>query len=136
MVIQQKMNMPTQTYRLHDLLRLRRSAWLIVLVTAGCVAMLVWLLTSTATSPASTAETHGGHVPAVGIYSARRSCPECGVVSSTQGIGRAAEGINSGIEVTVRMRDGSSRQFTDTSSANWRVGDRMIIIGSATHVDE
>lgn len=69
------------------------------------------------------------------------TCPECGVVSSTRlikgvepganGQGEAHGKIADRYEVTVRMRDGSSRVFTDSSATNWRPGERMTLIESA-----
>ncbi len=88
--------------------------------------MLIWMLTSTAVSAEPTFETDLEHAPADGSVSVRSNCPECGVVSSR----REIVGANSGIEVTVRMQDGSKRQFAEASSAIWRVGERMIIIDS------
>lgn len=121
---------------LHDLLRHKQLGWIIQLGIAGCVAMLIWMLTGTAVPPTPTFNEYLEHEPAVGNVSLREHCPECGVVSSTRRIQQAAEGLNPGIEVTVRMRDGSRRQFMDASSANWRVGERLIIIGSANHAGE
>jgi hypothetical protein len=114
----------------------RQSVLIVLFVIAGCATLAVWMLTSTGVSSTLTVDTYVEHASAVGLDNLRGNCPECGVVSSMRSIAHAAEGLNSGIEVTVRMRDGSSRQFADTSSANWRVGDRMIIIGSATLVGE
>lgn len=74
----------------------------------------------------------------------REKCAECGVVESTQVIKHGDEkpGEKSGrsemaatsdttaeVKVTVRMSDGSSRHFNDTSPASWRRGERVIIIG-------
>lgn len=88
--------------------------------------MLIWMLTATAVSAGSTFEADFEHAPTMGTVSIQNNCPECGVVSSI----REMAGDNSGIEVTVRMRDGSKRQFADASSSIWRVGERMIIIDS------
>lgn len=128
--------MTTQPYRLNNRPQHRKSVWVILLVIAGCVTMLVWMLTSTGASPAPAVDAYFEHASAVGLNNARSNCPECGVVSSTRYIAQGNVGGNSSIDVTVRMRDGSTRQFTDTSSANWRVGDRMMIIGSANHAGE
>ena len=72
-----------------------------------------------------------------------KRCEECGVVESTQVIkhgderpgekgGRsemAAPDKTTEVNVTVRMDNGSSRLFTDTSPVHWRLGERVIIIG-------
>lgn len=93
--------------------------------------MLFWTLTSTAVSPAPTFEADLAHAPAGGIDRVGKYCPECGVVSSTRQIAQPAAGGRAGIEVTVRMKNGSNRQFVGAGFANWRVGERMIIIDSA-----
>lgn len=112
---------------------LMRSFPTILSIVIG-VSMVIAMVTAVPSTPMFDAYLE--HVPAADKVSPRENCPECGVVSSTRGIAHAAEGINSGIEVTVRMRDGSNRQFMDASSANWQVGERMIIIGSANHAGE
>jgi hypothetical protein len=78
----------------------------------------------------------------------RVRCAECGVVESTREIGHLDEGTNPGeasgmttggrnetpgnsaksYEVTVRMKDGSSRMFTHSKPGNWRPGERVILI--------
>lgn len=88
--------------------------------------MLIWMLTTAAVSAGSTFESDFELQPTEGTVSVLNNCPECGVVSSI----REMAGDNSGIEVTVRMKDGSKRQFADASSSIWRVGERMIIIDS------
>ncbi len=81
------------------------------------------------------------------------SCKQCGVVASMREI-RQTEGSSDApgrpgliraslkeaaveptrrYEVTVRMRDGSSRVFLHAPPANWRAGERLILIGGATH---
>jgi hypothetical protein len=74
----------------------------------------------------------------------RVKCPECGVVESRQEVERAdlenhhetnarlasirnGQSIKS-YQVTLRMKDGSSHQFVDTNPANWRPGERVILI--------
>jgi hypothetical protein len=78
----------------------------------------------------------------------RSKCDECGIVESTRGVERvvatvdlptavvkkgaarqqrAAAPIDS-YEVMVRMEDGSNRMFTHAPPANWRVGERLMLI--------
>lgn len=78
----------------------------------------------------------------------RPICVECGIVESTRGIAppgaspdqvavgatkrarrqaRVEQPIDS-YEVLVRMEDGSNRRFTHAPPANWRVGERLILI--------
>ena len=55
-------------------------------------------------------------------------CEECGVVESMRRV--AAVGNSPAIyEITVRMRDGSTRVSSDASPANWHPGERIILIG-------
>lgn len=74
----------------------------------------------------------------------RTRCEECGVVESTRMIDQSNEspGENAGryemtrkpkiSEIIVRMSDGASHVFTDASFANWRPGERVIIIEGTT----
>lgn len=82
---------------------------------------------------------------------AQSKCAECGIVESIREITRAGDknGVGSvgatkpserskstskqiipaaHYEMTVRMRNGSSRVFTDTNPANWRAGERVTLI--------
>lgn len=72
---------------------------------------------------------------------ARIRCKECGVVTSMRGIApelasgatrpdahALAGGAGDGAQISIRMTDGSIRSFTDTNPANWRAGERVIVI--------
>lgn len=79
------------------------------------------------------------------------ACEECGIVLSRQKVarndaetgtvpasdltGNGRSGIRSEYTlndaVTVRMRDGSNRVFMDAHPANWRPGERVILIEGA-----
>ncbi|MBA3034580.1 MAG: hypothetical protein KKF85_02155 [Gammaproteobacteria bacterium] len=72
---------------------------------------------------------------------AKVRCKECGVIASTQGLGpdiasvagrRDAHalptGSSNGAQIFIRMADGSSRSIRDASTANWRAGERVIVI--------
>lgn len=128
--------MRTQPYWLHDQPWLKQGVWLIRLGVVGGVAMLIWMLISTAVLPEPTFDADFERTPTGGNISVRDRCPECGVVSATREITHVVAGANSGIEVTVRMKDGSMRQFVDASSSVWRVGERMIIIDSANQAGD
>ena len=57
----------------------------------------------------------------------RIKCPECGVVESMQCV--AGEGNSPArYEITVRLRDGSTRVSHHNSPAQWRLGERIILI--------
>lgn len=79
----------------------------------------------------------------------RVKCPECGVVESKREIAQAgaaradtAAALSShalpvrSYEVTLRMKDGSSHRFVDTNPANWRPGERVILIGESNQANE
>jgi hypothetical protein len=77
-----------------------------------------------------------GSAPEVRLTRSQRAmCEECGVVAATGRIarsgGEAMTAAATQYEVTVRMRDGSIRTFTETSSVHWRSGERIILIGDA-----
>jgi hypothetical protein len=116
----------------------------IVLGAFGITVMTAWMRPSSALEDG-----------AAGLIAAKRPdgearvtlrCPECGVVESTREVkqigaaGGGTGGDRNGIpgqsttryEITVRMRDGSSRVFMDANWANWRPGDRMTLIESAS----
>jgi hypothetical protein len=128
--------MPIHLYHSQLLPWLRRNIRLVLLVIAGCLFMLICGLISPAVSHVPANDEGLELVPAGSKVSARNNCPECGVVSSTRKIAHAAFGDNSGIEVTVRMRDGSMHRFTDSYSSNWHEGERMIVIDNRDDAGE
>lgn len=87
-------------------------------------------------------------IPAQAGSRVRLKCGECGIVESLREIkpagetsnpaasGRgpklalneAAAKSNKRYEVTVRMRDGASRVFEESTPANWRPGERVSVI--------
>ena len=57
----------------------------------------------------------------------KTKCPECGVVESMQCV--AGEGNSPALyEITVRLRDGSTRVSHHTSPAQWRLGEHLLLI--------
>jgi hypothetical protein len=120
------------------------------LVVAGIVAILLSGLAITAmiTAPKSQAETAAA--AAVDVATAVR-CAECGFVESMREVGstgadhdpRAAVRVAQNgtkeasrkpvrrYEITVRMKDGSTRVFIDSAPVQWRPGERLILIGDA-----
>lgn len=87
-----------------------------------------------------------------GDASDRARCPECGVVASTREIEQLGTGVDLHIaggstrsdrsempgkstmryEVTIRMKDGTSRVFVDANPSNWRPGERVTLIEGAS----
>jgi len=115
----------------------------ILLVTFGIAAVWAWSPNSTDVNGFSLA---ADSLPAQSEVNefVRGRCEECGVVESTRMIERSDEGFGEKAgryemtpkpkisEVTVRMSNGSSHLFTDASFANWRTGERVIIIAGTT----
>lgn len=82
----------------------------------------------------------------------RGRCEQCAVVTSIREIGPPGQGIHSGTasgttkragsamaveitrryEVTVQMRDGSTRVFEQARTENWRMHERLILIGGSS----
>lgn len=61
---------------------------------------------------------------------ARARCSTCGVVEAIRRIEHGGS-TPASFEFTVRLRDGSTRTSTSDSAANWRRGDRIMLIGGA-----
>lgn len=57
-------------------------------------------------------------------------CTTCGIVESVRRVDAGA-GATPSYEFTVRMRDGSTRVSRTDGAANWRSGDRIMLIGGA-----
>lgn len=133
----------------------------ILLGSSGIVAVMAWTPASTDVAGAVLALDEKSPMPparpvsaqaqippaqAEGDARVRVKCPECGVVASTREIeqlGAAGGATRSGqneisgrstksYEITVRMNDGSSRMFMDANPANWRPGERVILIEGAS----
>jgi len=132
-----------------------KSSWLAPLITgitvvlfssAGIARMMGW-------GPGSSEDSgdmlEPDHVLVTGEARARPRCPECGVIVSVRQIERRTEDNGPGAaagaapgngdelqvttnwtyEITVRMSDGSSRVVEDANPAEWRTGERLIVIG-------
>jgi hypothetical protein len=61
---------------------------------------------------------------------ARVRCTTCGVVLAIRRI-EPGGSTPASFEFTVRLRDGTTRTSTSSSAANWRSGDRIMLIGGA-----
>jgi len=86
------------------------------------------------------------------VSSLRGKCRECGIVESMREVwtaadgsdaaeatevtrparGKAREKLTRSYVLTVRMKDGARRQFVDASAADWRPGERVILIRGGT----
>ena len=107
------------------------------------------------TPPAALLGAQAPRAPAPGEGDTRPTvkCAGCGVFASVREIqqpaGKADPGTAGGparrdqydqpgkstrsYEVTVRMNDGSSRVFMDPNPANWRPGQRVVLVDGASH---
>lgn len=130
----------------------------LLLGTYGIAAVMAWMPAWTddrfSTLPAGPIDAQARVTPArtEGGARVRVKCAECGIVASTREVEQPGAGIDPGTaggaarggrnempgksaksyEVTVRMRDGSSRAFMDANPANWRAGERVILIEAAS----
>ena len=113
----------------------------ILLATSGIAAVMAWMPVAgdvaevglapdrppSAAGPVG-AEAQISAEPTEDDAHARSKCEECGIVASTREIpGKPARTY----EVTVRMQDGSNRVFLHAGPANWRAGERLILIAGA-----
>ena len=104
-------------------------------VAAASTPLLSWMdgavevAESLPTLPASDT---GVATPAAPANTARgrSTCDSCGVVESVRRLEPAA-GMPAFYEMTVRLRDGSSRVTSIANTAQWHAGDRIMLIGSA-----
>jgi hypothetical protein len=65
--------------------------------------------------------------PVVSPERMRPKCPECGVVDSVRNVNAEDDG-SPRFEITVRLRDGSTRVNRVTDPTQWRVGERITFI--------
>jgi len=64
--------------------------------------------------------------PAESLARRKPRCAECGLVESVSA-SRAPTG-SAGREITIRLMDGSSRVIADPNPAEWRPGERVMVI--------
>jgi hypothetical protein len=57
----------------------------------------------------------------------RTHCSACGVIQAIRRVD-AAEGHPPTYEITIRLRDGSTRTNSNATPGNWRAGDRIMLI--------
>jgi hypothetical protein len=57
----------------------------------------------------------------------RTHCNACGVIQAIRRVD-AAEGHPPTYEITIRLRDGSTRTNSNATPGNWRAGDRIMLI--------
>jgi hypothetical protein len=57
----------------------------------------------------------------------RTHCNACGVIQAIRRVD-AADGHPPTYEITIRLRDGSTRTNSNATPGNWRAGDRIMLI--------
>ncbi|MCX7157399.1 MAG: hypothetical protein NTW45_13270 [Rhodocyclales bacterium] len=141
--------MKTQEVR-NPLLKLQMGGIAVVLLSFGAVAALMAVMPSVAAvSPAPTfARALSVNEPEPPF---RDRCEQCAVVTFIREIEPLEHGIQPGVgsrttkdlrnamaeesarryEITIRMRDGSTHVIEQARPANWRVNERLILIGGA-----
>lgn len=136
--------------------RLIAGAVAILIGTTGIAATVVWLNASLS-SPTeialqdNRALSENAHKKLEGVgdmLHARPRCPGCGVIVSMREVDvpvetsvhevigavqvgnpdEAARVLTRNHEITIRMADGSSRVISHASPANWRLGERVVVI--------
>lgn len=114
-------NMKTQAEKFPWVPLLITGIAVILFSSAGIARMMGWGAGSTGDTDDALVSDQTVPVTATSEARARPRCPECGVIVSL-----------SSHEITVRMADGSSRVIEDANAAEWRTGERLIVIGGVT----
>ena len=116
------------------------AAILLSSVAMAIVPIAGWLQNSAASVDAIVVQEQLPEIPAAppavataGASKARVNarCDECGVIESMRRVA-AAGNLPAVYEITVRMRDGSIRVNSEASPANWRPGERIILIAGGS----
>ncbi|NPC59201.1 hypothetical protein [Caenimonas soli] len=118
-----------------------RALWSLPAATLPCfVAAVVFSTVAMANVPsmgwwqgAVAAEAPAVSVPFPEVATAARAravCESCGVVETIRRFEPVGE-LPAGYELTVRMRDGSTRVSSLANAAKWHTGDRIMLIGGA-----
>jgi hypothetical protein len=150
----------TQAHKAPYLLLLIAGVAVILFGASGVSAVMAWMPNWTGVAGAVSqvgklpppARPVGSDVQEEGDPRISVKCAECGVVESTREIVQLGAGIDPAAagevtrnernemagktariyEVTVRMKDGSSRVFKDASPTNWRAGQHLTFIEGAS----
>ena len=103
------------------------AAILFSTAAATSTPLLEWLHHHPSAGAGTAAQASDRPFPSTIEPRAAARCTECGVVESTR---RVAQGGNLPAlhEITVRLRDGSIRVSSQVNPAQWRVGERIILI--------
>ena len=106
------------------------AAILFSTAAATSAPLRAWINNSPATATAATeaaAQAQLDDLPDPIEPRSRTKCPECGVVESMRSVAQGGN-LPALHEITVRLRDGSIRVSSQVNPAQWRVGERIILI--------
>ena len=91
-------------------------------VGLATAALTEWFQTSAQGLAGGADQTKEATSSQAGESNNKTRCKYCGIVESTRKVGSVHE-------VTVRLADRSTHVFSDSNPANWRPGERIILIG-------
>lgn len=94
-------------------------------VAVATAPLTEWFQTSAQDLPSGADQVKEAETTAsqAGESNGKTRCKYCGIIESTRKVGSVHE-------VTVRLADRSTHVFSDSNPANWRPGERIILIGS------
>jgi hypothetical protein len=99
------------------------ACFVALLACVGAVAFVLEAMPEASAPPLAVANAAPGRDEAP----ARARCDGCGVIESIQHVAASGNAAAT-YGITVRMRDGSTRVSSDARPANWRTGDRIVLI--------
>lgn len=91
-------------------------------VGLATAALTEWFQTSAQALAGGADQTKEATPSQAGESNNKTRCKFCGIVESTRKVGSVHE-------VKVRLADRSTHVFSDSNPANWRPGERIILIG-------
>ena len=121
------MNMPFTKSTPLPLLVAGVAAIMFSTAAATSAPLLDWLHKSSAAAPDNDPQAAVSGLPDAGELRPAAKCTECGVVESTRRVAQDGD-LPTLHEITVRLRDGSIRVSRQVSPAQWRIGERIILI--------
>ena len=121
------MKAPITKYARLPLLIAGIAAILLSTAAATSTPLLEWLHNHPPAGAGTAAQEFDSQFPNTIEPRAATRCTECGVVESTRSVAQGGN-LPALHEITVRLRDGSIRVSSQLNPAQWRVGERIILI--------
>ena len=121
------MKAPITKYARLPLLIAGVAAILLSTAAATSTPLLEWLHHHPPAGAGTGAQASDSPFPNTIEPRAATRCTECGVVESTRSVAQGGN-LPALHEITVRLRDGSIRVSSQLNPAQWRVGERIILI--------